>query len=78
MKGMRVLLVDETPGRAQLLKSALRESDYEVFVLPGTTANLLMQVRKIKPDVIIIDRNTPDRETLEHVRSVTRADCRIR
>ena len=76
MKGMRVLLVDETPERAELLKSALHESDYAVFVHTGTTANLLAQVRKIEPDVIIIDRDSPDRDTLEHVCSVTRDEPR--
>lgn len=76
MKGMRVLLVDETPERAELLKTALHESDYVVFVHTGSTANLLTQVRKIEPDVIIIDRDSPDRDTLEHVCSVTRDEPR--
>lgn len=76
MIGMRVLLVDETPERAELLKRALHESDYAVFVHTGSTANLLTQVRKIEPDVIIIDRDSPDRDTLEHVCSVTRDEPR--
>lgn len=76
MKGMRVLLVDETPERAELLKTALHESNCTVFVHTGTTANLLTQVREIEPDVIIIDRDSPDRDTLEHVCSVTRDEPR--
>jgi len=76
MKGMRVLLVDEDPGRAVLLKAALRESGYTVFVHTGTTANLLAHVHEVEPDVIIIDRDSPDRDTLEHVCSVTRDEPR--
>lgn len=76
MKGMRVLLVDEDPSRAVLLKASLRESGYTVFVHTGTTANLLTHVHKVEPDVIIIDRDSPDRDTLEHVCSVTRDEPR--
>lgn len=72
MKAMHVLLVDEDAERAVLLKSALRESGYAVSLHVGTTANLLARVREIEPDVIIIDRESPDRDTLEHVCSVTR------
>ena len=42
----------------------------------GTTANLLARVREVEPDVIIIDRESPDRDTLEHVCSVTRDEPR--
>ena len=76
MKGMRVLLVDEDAQRAVLLKAALHDSGYTVFVHTGTTANLLVHVQKVEPDVIIIDRDSPDRDTLEHVCSVTRDEPR--
>jgi response regulator NasT len=69
---MRVLLVDEDAERATLLKLALRESGYTVSLHVGTTANLPARVREVEPDVIIIDRESPDRDTLEHVCSVTR------
>ncbi len=72
MNAMRVLLVDEDAERAALLKSALRESGYTVSLHVGSTANLPARVREIEPDVIIIDRESPDRDTLEHVCSVTR------
>lgn len=72
MKAMRVLLVDDDAERAVLLKSALHESGYAVAVHVGTTADLLARVREVEPDVIIIDRESPDRDTLEHVCSVTR------
>ena len=72
MKAMRVLLVDENAERAGLLKSALHETGYTVFLHVGVMAHLLAQVRAVEPDVIIIDRDSPDRDTLEHVCMVTR------
>ena len=72
MKTMRVLLVDEDAERAELLKSALHESGYTVSLHVGAMAQLLAQVRAAEPDVIIIDRDSPDRDTLEHVCMVTR------
>lgn len=69
---MRVLLVDENAERAELLKSALHESGYTVSLHVGVMAQLLAQVRAVEPDVIIIDRDSPDRDTLEHVCMVTR------
>jgi len=72
MKAMRVLLVDENAERAALLKSALHESGYTVSLHVGAMAQLLAQVRAVEPDVIIIDRDSPDRDTLEHVCMVTR------
>ena len=72
MKTMRVLLVDEDAERAELLKSALHESGYTVSLHVGAMAQLLAQVRAVEPDVIIIDRDSPDRDTLEHVCMVTR------
>jgi response regulator NasT len=72
MKAMRVLLVDDNAERAELLKSALHESGYTVSLHVGAMAQLLAQVRAVEPDVIIIDRDSPDRDTLEHVCMVTR------
>jgi response regulator NasT len=72
MKAMRVLLVDDNAERAELLKSALHESGYTVSLHVGVMAQLLAQVRAVEPDVIIIDRDSPDRDTLEHVCMVTR------
>ena len=72
----RVMLVDDDPERADWLMTALRETGYEVVAHMDNAMNLLAQVRRIKPDVIIIDSDSPDRDTLEHVCMVTRDDPR--
>jgi len=72
----RVMLVDDDPERTNWLMTALREAGYEVVAHMESAINLLAQVRRLKPDVIIIDSDSPDRDTLEHVCMVTRDDPR--
>jgi len=72
----RVMVVDDDPERADWLMTALRETGYEVVAHMDNAMNLLAQVRRVKPDVIIIDSDSPDRDTLEHVCMVTRDDPR--
>lgn len=69
---MRVLLVDEDPDRAAQLQAALHAAGYTVTAHVATAVDLLAQVRVTEPDVIIIDRDSADRDTLEHVCMVTR------
>ena len=73
---LSVLLVDDDPERAAIVEPALREAGYEVVTVVDTAAEMLAQVRAMKPDVIIIDRDSPDRDTLEHVCMITRDDPR--
>lgn len=73
---LRVLLVDDDPERAAIVEPALRVVGYEVVTVVDTATAMLAQVRAMKPDVIIIDRDSPDRDTLEHVCMITRDDPR--
>jgi response regulator NasT len=71
-----VLLVDDDPARAAIVEPALRAAGYELVTVVGTATEMLAQVRARRPDVIIIDRDSPDRDTLEHVCMITRDDPR--
>lgn len=73
---MRVLLVDDDRERAATLSETLREAGHEVVGHYSEALDLLARVRAVKPDVIIIDHDSPDRDTLEHVCMVTRDDPR--
>jgi response regulator NasT len=73
---MRVLLVDDDQERAATLKTALSEAGYEVVAHVSASLDLVARVRELQPDVVIIDRDSPDRDTLEHVCMVTRDDPR--
>jgi response regulator NasT len=73
---MRVLLVDDDVERAARVTTALLAAGYTVTAHLATTTDLMAQVRETAPDVIVIDRDSPDRDTLEHVCMVTRDDPR--
>ncbi|MCB1808132.1 MAG: hypothetical protein KDJ99_24185, partial [Candidatus Competibacteraceae bacterium] len=67
MKSLRVLLIDENPGRSASLEQALRDAGHDVLLHPANAYNVLDQVEKIRPDIILIDMASPDRDVLEHL-----------
>lgn len=69
---LRVLLVDETFERAALLKHALQEAGYHIAAHVSSSADLPGLVTELKPDVIILDTESPDRDTLEHLCIISR------
>jgi len=69
---LRVMLVDEEPGRSAVLERALEDNGYEVVARIGTDEDLLRKVRSIQPDMIIIDMQSPDRDTLESMHMINR------
>src|SRR5512147_213258 len=69
---LRVLLVDETFERAALLKHALQEAGYRIAAHVSSSADLPGLVSELKPDVIILDTESPDRDTLEHLCVISR------
>jgi len=62
---LRVLLVDADSGRAALLKQALIDGGYQVVAHIEHSNSLLADVARYDPDMIIIDTESPDRDTLE-------------
>lgn len=69
---LRVLLVDETFERAALLKHALQEAGCCIAAHVFASADLPGLVRELEPDVIILDTESPDRDTLEHLCVISR------
>ena len=78
MTMLKVLLVDDDLQRAAILRLALADAGYEVIAIADmpSSINLIDQVRALAPDVVVIDRDSPDRDTLEHVCMVTRDEPR--
>lgn len=64
---LRVMLVDDQPPRAAILERALSDNGYLVVARLPSAAGLLAQVGQLNPDVIIVDMDSPDRDTLEHM-----------
>jgi response regulator NasT len=69
---LRVLLVDETFERAALLKHALQGAGYRIAAHVSSSADLPGLVSELKPDVILLDTESPDRDTLEHLCIISR------
>ncbi|WP_437359820.1 ANTAR domain-containing response regulator [Inquilinus limosus] len=69
---LRILLVDENAERCRVVEAALTAAGHGVVTTASGTENLLARVREIEPDVIIVDLDAPNRDALEHMRSVSR------
>ncbi len=73
---LRVLIIDSSPERAAVLEQALNDASYVVVGRFTSSAGLPAQVIELNPDIIIIDIDSPDRDTLENMRHVTRDNPR--
>jgi response regulator NasT len=69
---MRVMLVDNEQGRSALLEQALKDAGYDVVARVSSENDLYAIVNQSQPDIIIVDMEVPDRDTLEHMRSINR------
>ncbi len=70
MKKIEVMLIDAHSGRSAILEQALSDAGYRITVRTAGTRKLLQQVREARPDVILIDIDLPDRDTLEQLREI--------
>jgi response regulator NasT len=70
---LKILIVDESPIRAAILTDGLRESGFLQVEHLSETGNLLARIYAIDPDVILIDLENPNRDTLEQMFQMSRA-----
>jgi response regulator NasT len=70
------MLVDDSHEDASPLKQSLLDAGYEVVATASTAAALLERVATLQPDVIIIDTESPTRDTLEQLSFVSREQPR--
>jgi response regulator NasT len=69
---LRVMLIDDNRGRAALLQQALRDANYEVVAILHDDADIIKRVQETTVDVILIDLESPDRDTLEYLSTLNR------
>jgi response regulator NasT len=69
---LRVLVVDESAERADILREGLALAGHEVAATLSSPLELLHAVERVRPDVIIIDTESPSRDVLEHIVVVSR------
>ncbi len=69
---LRVMLVDDEPDRAADVRAALVASGCEVISLLASPLEIYDAVKTTSPDVIIIDTESPSRDSLENLAFVSR------
>ena len=69
---LKVMLVDENPDRAADVRAALVASGCEVISLLASPLEIYDAVKITSPDVIIIDTESPSRDSLENLAFVSR------
>src|SRR5712691_8677118 len=70
---LKIVIVDENPIRAAILKDGLREAGHVQVMHIDDTSRLLARIYEIDPDVILIDLENPSRDVLEQMFQVSRA-----
>lgn len=68
---LRILLIDDNQQRAESLTMALNNSRYKVSHLVSPDMALLKQVDEIQPDIIVIDIESPSRDILESLSTIS-------
>ncbi|MEZ5444361.1 MAG: ANTAR domain-containing protein [Gammaproteobacteria bacterium] len=71
-KPLRIMLVDRLPERTNTVEQALSAAGHQVVARVMAGGDLAADVAAVSPDVIIIDIDSPDRDTLEHMRTISR------
>jgi two-component system, response regulator / RNA-binding antiterminator len=68
---LRILLIDSDDARAEALTEKLAQAGFADVLHAREGANLVEAVESTKPDLVIIDMASPDRDALEDVRAVS-------
>ena len=69
----KIVIVDESPIRAAILREGLREAGYTEVVHISEMQSLLARIYALDPDIIVIDLENPSRDSLEQMFQVSRA-----
>lgn len=64
---LRILLVNDTEKPIGELREALLAAGYEVLQEAASASTLLKAVESLQPDVVIVDVDSPSRDTLEQL-----------
>lgn len=69
---LTVLVIDESRSRAGEICAGLALAGYQVAAILAGSENLTAEVEKLQPDVILIDTDSPSRDTLEHLAAMNK------
>jgi len=68
---LRVLLIDESRERAEILREQLLDAGVGMVICFENTIGLLDKVLQLKPDLVLAEIDSPQRDTIEQLTSVT-------
>lgn len=71
---LRVLIVDDDAERAKLVEEGLAENALVTMAMQIHGRPLLDLISRLQPDVIIMDCESPDRDTIESLRQVAQTN----
>ena len=69
---LRILIIDESRARASELCAGLALAGHQVAAVLPSALDLTEQIEDIKPDVILIETDSPSRDTLENLAVMNR------
>lgn len=69
---LRVLVIDESQSRAADICAGLVLAGHQVAAVLASALDLSQRVEELKPDVILIETESPSRDTLEHLSAMNR------
>lgn len=69
---LTVLVIDESRTRAGEICAGLALAGYQVAAILADADNMSAEVQRLQPDVILIDTESPSRDTLEHLAAMNK------
>lgn len=69
---LRILIIDESRARASELCAGLAMAGHQVAAVLPSALDLTAQIETIKPDMILIETESPSRDTLENLAVMNR------
>lgn len=70
-KTLSILLIDDDPARAEIVKGGLAGAGYRLLARLEGTQDLIGRVRELAPDVVVVSVDSPSRDTIEDMRRAT-------
>lgn len=68
----RILVIDESQRRAVEICTGLIKAGHQVAAVLPSALELIARIEEIKPDIILIETESPSRDTLEHLAVMNR------
>lgn len=68
----RILVIDESRHRAVDICAGLIQAGHQVAAVLPSALELIARIEEIKPDIILIETESPSRDTLEHLGTMNR------